>query len=176
MGFIQRCLELQSLHERARRDILHVEDALEKEVGARLRAQQQVILSVLRKSNGRPVPRESDHTFLTGCGTWAVALREGFEVVAIKEDRVLVRALCLPESMQRPATYTLPLASLTRSDREVAARIRTALRKQKIEAKAYRQWEAGREAKNVARELRAAERRVETLRAHHETLAKEAKP
>lgn len=174
MRFIQQCEELQSIHERAHRDILHVRAALESEVGARLREQQRVILSVLRKINGREVPRSLDHAFHTGCGAWAVALRDGFEVTAIQEGRVLIRALCLPESSQRAATYSLPLAALTRSDREVAARIRGAVRKQKTEAKAYRQWEAAREAKGLARELRSDERRIELLRDQHNALLREA--
>lgn len=167
--------ELRRAHEQAFSAYAHAQAELETYAGARLRAHQQVILSVLRKVNGRGPEDEGEIPYHTGAGTWASEMAKGFEVVRLDDRYVIVRSIVTPAIQQKTVTYKLPKEWLTWSDRAMAKHVRKDVRRLKEGERAHRAWKASRKVMKLQQEAKAKEKALAELRLTIERTKREAR-
>ena len=139
--------ELRRRRDAAVGELAHAQAAVEREVGDRLRRQQEVALSVLQKVNGLPVSRAAEDGFVQGCAGWAVQLAGGFEVDRLTSSRVFLRSLITTEVQQKAVVLSVPVEVLSYSDRTWAKLLRRSAWREKLADRPRRGREAAREAR-----------------------------
>lgn len=157
-------------HE-AYRNWRYAQHAMDEKVGNRLRAHQHVALSVMAKANGRCAPSKDEAVFHRGNGAWAWALRSGFEVIAVDSEKITVRAIVKPGDNVTPATYGLPVALLTMSDRQFASELRASIAESKERRRAHEAFFQRRAAAKRERAIASKRRELEELVATHTALS-----
>ena len=167
MRFEEQYKELSIRHADAYHAWVYAQQELEELVGARMRAVQEIVISVLIKLNGCDPRAER---FNSGGQPWAWQLRNGFKVVRLEPTHVVVEALVTAGDLASPVRYSLPRSWLTCSDRSLAAKVRRDYWKMEERNRTVRKNQAPRKLRELAREEKKLQRQAEELAARRAAL------